>query len=73
MVVTQPVAGTFKAFTAVCTHQGCLVGRVADGEILCPCHGSTYSISDGSVTGGPAPSPLKEIPITVSGDTITFT
>ena len=73
VVITQPLAGTFKAFTAVCTHQGCLVGRVSDGEIVCPCHGSTYSISDGSVTGGPAPSPLKEVPIAVSGDTITFT
>ena len=73
VVVTQPTAGTFKAFTAVCTHQGCLVASVVDKMIVCPCHGSTFSIADGSVTGGPAPAPLAPAPITVSGDTITLT
>ena len=73
VVITQPTAGTFKGFTAVCTHQGCLVGSIADGMIVCPCHASTYSIIDGSVTGGPAPAPLAPVPITVSGDTITLT
>jgi Rieske Fe-S protein len=73
VVITQPTAGTFKAFTAVCTHQGCLVGSIADGLIVCPCHASTYSIIDGSVTGGPAPAPLAPVPLTVSGDTITLT
>ena len=73
VVLTQPTAGVFKGLSTVCTHAGCAVSSVADGKITCPCHGSTYSISDGSVTGGPAPSPLEEVPITVSGDTITFT
>jgi Rieske Fe-S protein len=73
VVITQPTAGTFKAFTAVCTHQGCLVASIVDAMIVCPCHGSTYSISDGSVTGGPAPAPLAPVPLTVSGDTITLT
>jgi Rieske Fe-S protein len=73
VVITQPTAGTFKAFTAVCTHQGCLVASIADGMIVCPCHGSRYSIVDGTVTGGPAPAPLAPVGITVSGDTITLT
>jgi Rieske Fe-S protein len=73
VVVTQPTAGSFKAFTAVCTHRGCLVASIADGMIVCPCHGSRFSISDGSVTGGPAPAPLAPAAITVSGDTITLT
>ena len=60
VVVTQPSKGEFKAFSAVCTHQGCLVNEVKDGQIVCPCHGSTFSIQDGSVTGGPAPKPLPE-------------
>jgi Rieske Fe-S protein len=60
------------AFTAVCTHQGCLVASIADGMIVCPCHGSKFSIADGSVTGGPAPAPLAPQSITVSGDTITL-
>lgn len=70
IVVTQPTAGNFKAFTAVCTHMGCTVGSIANGTITCPCHGSTYSIKDGSVTGGPAPKPLAAIAIKVQGNEI---
>jgi len=70
IVVTQPTAGTYKAFTAVCTHQGCTVASVANGTITCPCHGSTFSAADGSVQGGPAPAPLASIPVTVTGTTI---
>lgn len=72
VVVTQPSAGTYKAFSAVCTHEGCLVAKVADGAIDCPCHGAQFSISDGSVLGGPAPAPLTAVPLSVSGDTITL-
>ena len=72
VVVTQPTAGVFKAFTAVCTHQGCLVASVANGTINCPCHGSMYSVADGSVKGGPAPAPLAAVPVTVAGDTLTL-
>lgn len=71
VVVTQPSKGQYKAFTAVCTHQGCTVGQVANGNIVCPCHGSTFSIKDGSVTGGPAPSPLAPVQIKVSGGEVT--
>ncbi|MEU3661230.1 Rieske (2Fe-2S) protein [Streptomyces sp. NPDC032940] len=70
VVVTQPTAGEFKAFSATCTHQGCAVKDVADGVIHCPCHNSTFSITDGSVQGGPAPKPLPAVQITVSGDSI---
>lgn len=70
VVITQPAEGEFKAFTAVCTHKQCLVAEVKDGTITCPCHGSMYSAEDGSVTGGPAPAPLAEVPITVEGDQI---
>ena len=67
VVVTQPTAGTFKAFSATCTHMGCQVATVADGKIQCPCHGSQYSITDGSVVGGPAPSPLPSMQVTDQG------
>ena len=70
IVITQPAAGTFKAFTAVCTHQGCIVGTVSGGEIHCPCHGSAFSIKDGSVVNGPAASPLAPIAIKVDGTSI---
>jgi len=70
VVVTQPTAGDFKAFTAICTHQGCTVGTVSGGRIKCPCHGSEYSIADGSVKAGPAPKALASKEITVSGDSL---
>jgi Rieske Fe-S protein len=72
VVVTQPVKGTFKAFSSTCTHQGCQVTTVANGTIDCPCHGSKYSVKDGSVVAGPAPRPLPPKQITVSGDSITL-
>jgi Rieske Fe-S protein len=70
IVITQPASGTFKAFTAVCTHMGCTVGSVSGGTINCPCHGSKYSITDGSVVNGPAPKPLAPIAIKVDGSSI---
>jgi Rieske Fe-S protein len=73
LVVTQPSAGDFKAFSAVCTHQGCIVSKIADGTIDCGCHFSKYSIEDGSVESGPAPSPLPEKKVTVTGSTLTVT
>jgi len=73
VVVTQPSAGAFLAFTAVCTHQGCTVNSVQDGTINCPCHGSMFSIEDGSVAGGPAQAPLEEKSISVEGESITLT
>ncbi len=72
VVVTQPTAGTFKAFSAVCTHAGCQVTQVTGGVIVCPCHMGQFSVTDGSVVGGPPPAPLADVPITVSGSTITF-
>jgi Rieske Fe-S protein len=66
-VITQPTAGEFKAFSKICTHQGCPVGSVEGGTINCPCHGSKYSIEDGSVVNPPAPDPLEEAEVTVAG------
>jgi len=70
VVVTQPVAGTFKGFSAVCTHQGCIVATIANGTIDCPCHGSKFSVKVGSVVNGPAASPLSPVAITVHGTSI---
>ncbi|MFI1101241.1 Rieske (2Fe-2S) protein [Streptomyces melanogenes] len=70
VVVTQPEQGTFKAFSAICTHQGCTVKDVADGTINCPCHGSKYRVADASVAAGPAPRPLPPERITVENGSI---
>lgn len=76
VVLTQPEKGEFKAFTAVCTHQGCVVASVAEGTINCGCHGSQFAIEDGANVGGPngtaggSVADLAEIPISVEGDQI---
>lgn len=72
VVVTQPARGDFKAFSAVCTHQGCIVATVADGTINCACHKSSFAIGDGAVTNGPATEPLPAAKIAVKGDAITL-
>jgi Rieske Fe-S protein len=71
-VITQPKAGEFKAFSSICTHQSCPVATVTD-TINCDCHGSKYSITDGSVVNPPAPQPLPAKTIKVDGDTLTVT
>ena len=70
VVVTQPKQGEIKAFTAVCTHRGCTVASVADGKIHCPCHGSAFNVSDGSVAHGPASKPLAAKNVTVTNGEI---
>jgi Rieske Fe-S protein len=70
IVITQPQLGSFRAFSAICTHQGCIVSTVSGGTINCPCHGSKYSIKDGSVVHGPATMPLAAIAIKVEGTSI---
>jgi Rieske Fe-S protein len=70
IVITQPQSGSFKAFSAICTHEGCFVNSVSNGTINCPCHGSKFSITDGSVVHGPATRPLPPIAINVEGTSI---
>lgn len=68
-VITQPSAGEFKAFSSICTHAGCPVTEVTT-SINCVCHGSKFSLTDGSVLEGPAPEPLPAKTVTVSGDAV---
>jgi len=72
VVVSQPSKGEFKAFSTTCTHQGCPVDSVEGEEIVCPCHGSRYSVQDGSVVEGPATEPLAEQPVSVENDEIVL-
>jgi Rieske Fe-S protein len=71
VVVTQPSTGEFKGFSAKCTHKGCMVDKVADGTIDCPCHGSKFNL-DGTVAKGPAQEPLEAQAVTVQGDSIVL-
>ena len=63
VVVTQPARGQYKAFSAVCTHVGCIMSEVANGTIDCPCHGGQFKITNGAVVAGPPPSPLPARPV----------
>ncbi|TFD74764.1 ubiquinol-cytochrome c reductase iron-sulfur subunit [Cryobacterium fucosi] len=72
ILVSRPSAGKVVAFSAVCTHQGCVVKPVGK-EFDCPCHGSKFDAMTGEVLGGPAPSPLVAVPVSVTGDSVTAT
>lgn len=71
-VLTQPEAGTFVAFSAKCTHQGCTVREVRPDGIYCACHGSLFDSTDGAPTAGPATQPLLLARVTDKGTTLTI-
>ncbi|MBS2536800.1 Rieske (2Fe-2S) protein [Catenulispora sp. NF23] len=73
IVVTQPTTGQYKAFSAICTHQGCTVGGVTNNRIVCPCHGSVFSATDGSVINGPATRPLSPMDAALNGANVDVT
>ncbi|MBW1597648.1 Rieske (2Fe-2S) protein [Streptomyces sp. JJ38] len=68
IVVSQPEPGRFKAFSAVCTHKGCVMAAVRKLTIHCACHGSSFDTTTGEVLGGPAREPLPEVPVRVEGN-----
>lgn len=68
VVVTQPVKGQYKAFSAVCTHVGCTCNVVANGTINCPCHGAKFKISTGAAVAGPTSVPLPSRTIVVTAE-----
>lgn len=58
MIFRHPDTEDLVALNPMCTHQGCTVKLDPDAKTLpCPCHGSVFAL-DGSVTTGPAESPL---------------
>ena len=54
------VNGRFHALGNLCTHEGCRLsgGRILDGKIRCPCHGSVFDPASGKVLQGPAGKPV---------------
>jgi nitrite reductase/ring-hydroxylating ferredoxin subunit len=70
ILITQPKAGEFRGFSAVCTHAGFVMSNVANSEIKCDNHGAVYSADDGSVLSGPAPRALGKVTVTVEGDDV---
>jgi hypothetical protein len=70
ILITQPRAGEFRGFSAVCTHAGFVMSNMANSEIKCDNHGAVYSADDGSVLSGPAPRALGKVTVTIEGDEI---
>lgn len=68
ILVTQPNAGDFRAFSATCTHSGCIVNGVQDGQIACGCHGARFNVETGAVEAGPARSALGKITVELRGE-----
>ncbi|MGI5337292.1 Rieske (2Fe-2S) protein [Streptomyces sp. CA-181903] len=68
VLVTRPKKDEYRAFSAVCTHAGCVVSKIEDGKVLCGCHGSEFDANTGKVLQGPASVPLPEVPVRVAGD-----
>ena len=70
LVITQPSAGEFNAFSAICTHQGCPVSEVEDRGIHCACHDSYFDIAGGMPVAGPAVHALPRVPVEVRGESL---
>lgn len=63
VVVSCPAEGQYKAFSAQCTHAGCVLDKIVEGEGNCPCHGSRFDVTTGKVLRGPASDPLPAVPV----------
>ncbi|WP_328401966.1 Rieske (2Fe-2S) protein [Streptomyces sp. NBC_00390] len=67
LVVSCPAEGRYRAFSAQCTHAGCVLDKIENNEGNCPCHGSRFDVTSGKAVVGPATVPLPEVPIKVEG------
>ena len=65
-----PSGDAVVAFSATCTHQGCQVDSVHNGQIGCPCHGSAFDATTGAVLAGPARRPLSKVAVVVKDDSV---
>lgn len=67
LVVSCPAEGQYKAFSAQCTHAGCILDKIEEGQGNCPCHGSRFDVATGKVLRGPAADPLAPVPVKAEG------
>lgn len=69
--VARPTSDTVRAFSAICTHQGCTVVAAGD-QLICPCHGSHYELLTGTVLRGPAKRPLPPIAVHLANGAVVL-
>ncbi|MER8090478.1 Rieske (2Fe-2S) protein [Streptomyces sp. NPDC058316] len=67
VIVSCPAKGQYKAFSAQCTHAGCLLNKIEDNVGECPCHGSHFDTTTGKALHGPATVPLPAVPVRLEG------
>ena len=71
VIVVNTTQGGLKAYSAICTHFGCIVVWDQPRQfILCPCHDGRFNAVNGAVISGPPPAPLPELPVTVENGTV---
>lgn len=70
VVLVKDAQGAVLGFSAVCPHQGCTVGSVEAGAIVCPCHGSRFDVATGAAVQGPATTGLAKVTVEVKGDSV---
>jgi ubiquinol-cytochrome c reductase iron-sulfur subunit len=66
-----PTVDNLVCYSKICTHAGCPVGlyRAAAGELLCPCHQSTFDVNRAAeVVSGPAGRALPHLPLGVDDE-----
>lgn len=71
-LVILNVGTTYRAFTSICTHEGCIVSGYSNQRMICPCHSSEFN-QNGQPVAGPAPSPLREFTVIVNSAAQTLT
>ena len=59
-IAVANVGGTFHAFDDTCTHEQCSLaeGDLDGTTVTCPCHGSQFDVTTGSVLNPPAVKPV---------------
>ncbi len=69
-VMIENVGGQMRAFSAICTHMGCIVKWHPElNQFVCPCHRGIYG-ADGSNISGPPPRPLTNLAVKARGDDV---
>ena len=71
VIVVNTAQGEMKAYSAICTHLGCIVEWDQRRQfILCPCHDGRFNPVNGAVISGPPPAPLPQLAVVVESDAV---
>lgn len=69
-LLVRTATGELRAFSATCTHLGCIVQYRDDlHHIWCACHNGHFDLNGRNI-GGPPPAPLEVYAVRETGDQI---